>query len=84
MAPAHRGALESLGIIGDKLIPRKENLCITAVVLGIAPLRRTLTTISHKAKLTKLVVEALHGLVLKAMILKKPKNTTVNSTVLIA
>jgi hypothetical protein len=24
MAPAHWGALESLGIIGDKLIPRKE------------------------------------------------------------
>jgi hypothetical protein len=24
MAPAHRGALESLGILGDKLIPRKE------------------------------------------------------------
>jgi hypothetical protein len=24
MAPVHRGALESLGIIADKLIPRKE------------------------------------------------------------
>jgi hypothetical protein len=79
MAPAHRGALECLGILGDKLIPR-----ITVAVLGIAHHQRTLAMISHKVKLTRLVANALCVLALIAMILKKLKNTTMNFAVLIA
>nr|XP_051222189.1 uncharacterized protein LOC127340486 [Lolium perenne] len=62
----------------------RKNLRVTAAVLGIALPQRTLATISRKVKSTKLVADALHGPAMIAAILKKPKNTTVNSAVTIA
>jgi hypothetical protein len=84
IGPAHRVPWKVSESSVTSSSPGRKNIRITAVVLSIALPRRTLATISHRAKSTKLAIDALHVLVLIAMILMRPKNTTVNSAVLIA
>jgi hypothetical protein len=84
MAPAHRGALGSLGSSGTSSSPGRRNLHITASVLDIAHHQRMLATILCRVKLTRLATDALRVLALTVMILKKLNTTTVNSVVLIS
>jgi hypothetical protein len=74
MALAHRGALDSLAILGDKLTPGRRKLHTMLAALSIDHHRRTLVMISRRIKSTKLNADALRALASTATIRKKPKS----------
>jgi hypothetical protein len=79
MAPAHRDALESLAILGDKLTPRKEK----ATHHGSGSRHRSSSKDAHdditQSTIDKAADDALRALASTTTILKKLKSMMVSS-----
>jgi hypothetical protein len=76
MAQDHRGALESLAILRDKLTPRKEKT--THQGSGSKHRSKHARGDITQRKLTKLVVGVLQGKDMIATIPRKPRNMMAN------
>jgi hypothetical protein len=76
MAQAHRGALESLAILGDKLTPRKEKT--THQGSGSKHRSKDACDDITQSKIDKARRRMLQGKAMIAMIPKKPRSMMVN------
>jgi hypothetical protein len=82
MVQAHRGALESLAILGDKLTPSKEKKAHQGS--GSKHRSKDARDDITQSRSTKLATGVLQGKAITATIPKKPRSTMVNFEVPIA